>query len=213
MATIKSGEQYDHLLIGATSKAGRESQYDSTGRDVSWQSKPAFSASNTFTPTATPTDVLCIIGSPHKTVRVISIKFSTSNTTTAGSVLVNLIKRQGQNIGGTPVITSPVPLDSMDNATAQVQHYTANPTTLANAVGTFEQYRLQSSLTPPTSFAGAVQDAGVELLPWYPNSMLRELCVLRGPYQMLCVNLNGATLLTAQTQAYTVIWIEEEQNY
>lgn len=209
MAVIKSGATSDQLTVDPTSKAARITVYDSSGREVSAQSKATYAASGTFTPAATPTDLLNIIGSNTKTIRVISIKFTTTNTA-AGSQQFFLIKRSAANTGGTAVAATMIPQDSNDaSATATVQHYTANPTGLGTAVGTISTIRVASPVAVPGSFAGIVNDAGVELLHWQSNTHLDKPVVLRGNTQVLAVNFNGAALVSGQTHAYTVVWTEE----
>ena len=207
MAIIKSGASADTLTIDATSKAARVTEYDSTGRELSVQSKTTFAASGTFTPPATPTDMLVIGGSASKTVRIVSIKFTTTNTA-AGSQQFLLVKRSSADTNGTPVSATPIPLDSNDSASATVTHYTANPT-LGSTVGTISTVRVASPAAVPGSFAGVVSDAGFEMLHWMQNSMMDKPITLRGTAQQVAVNFAGAALVSGQTHAYTVVWIEE----
>ena len=100
-------------------------------------------------------------------------------------------------------------LDSNDAAaTATVNHYTANPT-LGTTVGTINTVRLATPVAIPASFAGVVEDAGKELLPWNNNSILDKPVTLRGTSEQLVVNFAGAALVAGQTHAFRVVWIEE----
>jgi hypothetical protein len=208
-AIIQSGASTDLWTIDPTSKAGRATMYDTTGRDVSFQSKITYACSNTFTPAATPTDLVTIAGSATKTVRVVSVKITTTNTA-AGSQQYSLIKRSTADTTGTFVATAGVPLDANDAAaTAVCGHYTANPGALGTAVGTINTMRVASPAAIPGSFAGVKEDAGIELLGWFNSSMLDRLVVLRGVAQNLVVNFGGTALVAGQTHAYTVVWIEE----
>lgn len=208
-AIIQSGASADLWTIDATSKAGRVTLYDSTGRETSFQGKITYGCSNTFTPAATPSDLVTIAGSATKTVRVISFKLSTTNTA-AGSQQYLLIKRSTADTTGTFVASTGVPLDASDTAaTAVCGHYTANPGALGTAVGTLNTLRVASPAAIPASFAGVKEDAGVEMLGWFNSSMLDRPVVLRGVAQNLVVNFAGVALVAGQTHAYNIIWTEE----
>jgi hypothetical protein len=209
MAIIKSGASTDNLTIDPTSKAARVTPYDSTGRELSPGIRQTFSVSGTFTPAATPTDILRITGSASKTVRVLSIFLTTTNTA-AGSQQYFLIKRSADNTTGTFVTGTSTPYDSSNAApTAVAGHYTANPGGLGSAVGTIATYRVASPAAVPASFAGVNTNAGFELIPAHMNPALGQSIVLRGTAQILVVNFNGAALVAGQTHAYNIIWTEE----
>jgi len=185
-----------------------------TSQATSWlavrpQPFSTYQASNTFTPPATPTDLLTITGSATKTVKVWSIRLTTTNTA-AGSQQFFVIKRSAVDTTGTPVAGTVVPLDSNNPAgTATVNHYTANPGALGTAVGTLNTVRIASPAAVPASFAGVVQDAGYELLPTMRNGFGVQPVTLRGIAEQLAVNFNGAALVSGQTHAYTIVWSEE----
>ena len=208
MASVRSGATTDEWTIDPTSKAGRVTIYDSAGREVSIQSKSSYMASNTFTPVATPTDLVIIGGSGTKTIRVISFKITTTNTA-AGSQQFFLVKRSTADSAGTFVAATAVPMDSNNAAaTATVGHYTANPT-LGTAVGTIVTARVASPVLIPATFAGIVQDAGYDLLGFGANSKLDQPVTLRGTAQQLCLNFSGVALVAGQTHAWQIEWIEE----
>lgn len=209
MAVIKSGATTDQLTIDATSKAARVTLYDSTGRQLSTQGKPTYFAAGSFTPAATPTDLVTILGSASKTVRVVSLKLSTTNTA-AGSQEFVLLRRSAANTGGTFVAATAVAADSTDSAaTAVVGHYTANAGALGATAGNLAIARVASPAAIPSSFAGVREDAGVDLLDVLRNIGLAKLPILNGVTQVLAVNFAGAALVAGQTHAYTVVWIEE----
>ena len=209
MAIIKSGATSDQLTIDPTSKAARVTLYDAAGREVSAQSKAAYAASGTFTPPATPTDMVTIAGSASKIVRVISFFIATTNTA-AGSQQFLLIKRSSANTAGTFVAATMVPYDSTDaGATAVVGHYTANPTGLGTAVGTIKTIRAASPVAVPGSFAGVRENAGQDFLVDEVNSRVDRAITLRGIAQVLALNFAGAALVAGQTHAYSVVWTEE----
>lgn len=206
MAIIKSGASTDELNIDPVSKAARVTQYDSAGRELT--NKATFAVSGTFTPPATPTDMLRITGSASKTVRLVSMSIATTNTA-AGSQQFFVIKRSADNTLGTFIPGTPVPFDSNDVATAVAGHYTANPVALGAAVGTVSTRRVASPAPVPASFAGVREDAGQELLFWGGVTDLDKRVTLRGTAQILVLNFAGAALVAGQTHAYTIVWTEE----
>jgi hypothetical protein len=185
--------------------------YDTAGREVSSQVKTTYMASSTFTPAATPTDLVIIEGSATKTIRVISLVIATTNTA-AGSQQFFLVKRSTADTTGTFVAATAVPLDSASGAATatRVGHFTANPGALGTAVGTIVTKRVASPVAVPATFAGVVQDAGFDMLAsWNQGGILSQPVVLRGVTQCLALNFNGAALVAGQTHAYYITWIEE----
>lgn len=170
--------------------------------------KQTFAASASFTPAATPTDIISIVGAANKIIRIVSLKLVTTNTA-AGSQQYAVIKRSTVDTGGTTVAATAVPLDSNNGAaSAIVVHWTANAGALGTAVGTINTLRLASPVVIPGSFAGVVLDAGFELLPGSPGIFVQPV-TLRTASENLNVNFAGAALVAGQTHAYTVIWTEE----
>lgn len=211
MAIIKSGATSDQLTIDATSKSARTTDYDTTGRDLSVQSKRTFAIASSFTPAATPTDIVIIEGSATKTIRLISMKIWTTNTA-AGSQSFQLIKRSTADTTGTFVSAgTPAPLDSNNSAATvnRVGHFTANPGALGTAVGTLSNIRVASPAAIPASFAGIQQDAGVEMLDWMDKSLLDQPITIRGVAQCVAINFAGAALVAGQTHSYRIVWVEE----
>ena len=208
MAEIKSGASTDKLTVDPTSKAARVTLYDSAGRETSPQSKATYVATGAYTPPATPTDMISINGSATRNVRVMSI-FVTTTTTAAGSIELKLVKRSTADTGGAFSPATMIPLDSTDGAaTANAGHWTTNPTQ-GTAVGNTNIMRMATPVAVPASFAGIVEDAGKELLPWSGNSLLDKPITLRGVAQGLFVHFGGAALVAGQTHAYRIVWTEE----
>jgi len=209
MAIIKSGATSDNLTIDPTSKAARITPYTESGRSVAPQSKATFYVTNSFTPPATPTDMITIYGSASKTVQVISFKLVTTNTA-AGSQQFQLTKRTSANSGGTFVAGTAIAADSNDTATAtSFGHYTANAASLGTSAGNIIVKRVASPAAVPASFAGVVVDAGVEFLAPMADGGLARPVTLRGTSQGLCLNFNGAALVAGQTHLYQIVWTEE----
>lgn len=197
-------------VVATPANSASVTRYGPDGRDVSLQSKATYSCVGEFTPAATPTDMVMITGSPTKTIRVVSMYFTASNTLGGVSETLFLNKRVMPNFGGTFVAATAVPFDSLDAAaTAQVGHYTANPTTLGQIMGTINSVRVAVPPVVPTTFGANVKDAGVELLPWFPASILDKMVTLRGVSECMVVNFNSAALFTGEVHAYRIVWTEE----
>lgn len=157
----------------------------------------AYSAGVTnFTIATNATDVFNIIGSATKTVRITRIRVSGS--TTSGSpvkVGVQVIKRSTLNTGGTRVATTMAPHDSTSGAaTANVGHYTANPTALGTSVGVVRTVHIAFNQNGMT---------GGDIL-W---DFRHQPVILRGNTQQLCVNFN-ATSVTGSLISIDVEWTE-----
>lgn len=209
--SIVSGASSDLMSVDATSKAGRTTDYDTTGRDLSVQSKQTFAIASSFTPAATPTDLVIIEGSATKTIRIISMAIGTTNTA-AGSQQFFLIKRSTADTTGTFVSAgTPVPVDSNNSAATanRVGHFTANPGALGTAVGTINTVRVGTPVAIPATWAGIRENADVEMIPWMNGSFLDQPITLRGVAQTLAVNFNGVALVAGQTHTYRVVWMEE----
>ena len=205
---IESGAGTDAATVDATSKALRVLEYDDAGRSVARQSKATYAAAGSFTPSATPQDLVMIFGSATKTIRVLSMRIGTQNTA-AGSQEFVLSKRSAVSTGGTVVAATAVPLDSANAvATATVSHLTTSANTPGTAVGNINSKRVASTVLLPATFAGIRDDAAVEMLPT-DGSGVAQPVVLRGVAQGLAINFAGAALVAGQVHNYNVIWTEE----
>lgn len=143
-----------------------------------------YSAAVSFATAATPTDVFNIIGSSTKTIRVTKIRIT--GTTTSGSpisVSAALIKRSTANTGGTRVPATEVAHDSTSAAsTADVGHYTANPSALGTSVGNIRTHRITFNQTGIT---------GGDVIWEFTDA---EPVILRGTSEQLCVNMRSTTV-------------------
>lgn len=136
-------------------------------------------------PAITATDILEIIGSATKTVRILRIQIS-GVATAAGAYNVQLIKRSTAATGGTSTSATIVPHDSANAAgTAVVKGYTANPT-----VGIIVGIARSQRVTVSTG-AGAIPIVPVVFDFTTRNG---QGIVLRGIAQTLCLNLAGVTM-------------------
>lgn len=139
-----------------------------------------------FTPVATPTDVLGVVGSGTKTVKIQKIVLNGIQTT-AGSNQWFLIKRSSADTGSTPVAITACPLDSNNAAaSAVVQKYTAtNPTTGAPV----------ATVASPEVLAPAAATAtGGGSTVLFDAKVTGQPIVLRGVAQELDLNFAGAAV-------------------
>jgi len=184
--------------------------YNEVGNEIGTNANPLVTymvdtGKDTYAAVATPfayaasgTDIFTITGSNTRTVRIIRI--SITGTQTTGAMRdVFLIKRSAANTGGTSITLTNVPYDSNSiAATAVVRRYTANPSGLGAAVGTVSGSKFFLSGTGVV--AGSIF---VEFGPRYGQAI-----VLRGTSELLAVNMNAVTS-TGNSMTISVEWTEE----
>lgn len=152
-----------------------------------------------ITSAATATDIFTITGSATKTIRILRILTSATQTT-AGEINLLLVKRSTANSAGTSSAVTAVPHDSTSvAASATVLSYTANPT-LGTPVGTLRADKL---------FAPSVATASSPTIMIYNfGDRPGQAVVLRGTSQVLALNLNSTTV-TGGSFDFAVEWTEE----
>jgi hypothetical protein len=166
---------------------------DSTKATYSATSAIAFSSA------ANATDIFTITGSATKTVKIVRIGFSGTQTTAATNNIL-LIKRSTANTAGTSAAATAVPHDSSDAAaTATVLNYTANPT-LGATVATV---RANRAFIPATNTA-----ATVAFYEYSFGDKPEKQITLRGTGQVLAINLNSTTIAGGAFTCF-VEWTEE----
>lgn len=204
MAQIVSGASSDILTIDPTSKAARITWYGTDGTPSTNIGKQTFMAATAaFTPPATPTDIWSITGSATKTVRLLRLGWSNTQTT-AGVNTWFVIKRSSVNTGGSPTTLTLVPNDSNNAAaTATVVNYTANPSPLGSSSGPVWTGKINS---PAPATAGIGGLCGIELD--FVDMFGQPLC-LRGTTQQLALNFNGAALPAGLSMLIWCQWTEE----
>jgi hypothetical protein len=163
--------------------------------------KATYSAATVaYAPYATPQDIVGIVGSASKRVRV--LRFAVSGRATAANQLdVQLVKRSTADTGGTPSVLAAVSHDSNDlAATAAVTSYGAAPTggTLLGAIRA-QQINLSAAgsggAAVPVEFDfGTVNDKSI---------------VLNAAAEGLYLNLNGAAMPAGTVLNVFVEWSEE----
>jgi hypothetical protein len=148
-------------------------------------------ASGGYSPGSTPNDVLCIWGSPSKTVIVTAFSLYASSTTPTAQ-FVSFYLRSTSDSGGTPVPLTLIAADPIDAgaATATLDAYTAAPTSgtsaglFWNAYGSTTTTAATTAGTTFTAFGGFSNPS---------NIFFQKPVVLRGTGSGLCADLNGET--------------------
>lgn len=151
----------------------------------------------------TPTDVMTISGSNTSIIRVARILISGSRSG-SGAVLINVIKRNTLNSGGTSTTIVAGKLDSLlPDATATVKAYTANPTSL----GTLD-FQMVSTRFPFASLDEKEARESSVIFDWLDGSTPIPL-ILRGPNESLCINLAGVTIGSFARLDCSIFWLED----
>lgn len=165
------------------------------------QNKASYScATDSFTPAATATDMVTLIGSATKTIRVTKINFY-SNQTTSGINNIWLIKRSTANTGGTSTTRTIAVRDSQNPATTTTcRLYSANPT-LGTFVANIDVAKVQTSASSaPTT---------VPVFVWNFNDGQTQPIVLRGAAEQLSINFGGNAIPAGFSGAVSIEWTEE----
>lgn len=159
-----------------------------------------YAAAAPFTPANNTTDFFTISGSTTKTIKILKLILSATQTT-AGINRFNLMRRSAANTGGTLVTVTPANADMNDpSASAALSYYTANPTALGASDGNVDIIRL---VTPAVT--GTIQPFYI----WdFSNSNFVKPIILSGIAQSLVLNLNG-TRPAGISIGVSVIWTEE----
>jgi hypothetical protein len=166
--------------------------------------KDTFRYAGTFTPVATPTDVLMIQGSATKTLRIKRIVLG-GVATANGNMLATLIRRSTQfTTQGSAAFTPVVPgkMDTGDAAASGVVSTigTANLTSVGTGAGNLAQQRLFL----PTTATGVPAP-----LVWEFATRQDKALILRGVADFVFLNLNGGAVPAGGVIDYD-IEIEED---
>lgn len=146
------------------------------------------------------TDVFTVTGAASQVIRILKIYVSCFATNNLSNLNVLLIKRSAANTGGTSANSTNVPFDSnYAAATATVRSYTANPTGLGAAVGTFGAQRIFVS--------GATANPAQDLV-WDFTTAYAQPIVLRSASEVLAINF-GATTIAGSAFTFAVEWVED----
>jgi hypothetical protein len=158
-------------------------------------------SSGYLTLVAAATDVLGVVGSGTKTVKIHKITISGTQTT-AGNNKWFLIKRSTANTGSTPSAVTAVPLDSTNSAaTATVQAYTTTNPTTGTPVGTIA--------SPVVVAPAPATSTGQASFVLFDDKVTGQPIVLRGIAQELDINFAGAAIPTGLSPNFDIVTTEE----
>ena len=144
------------------------------------------------------TDLLTIIGSASKTVRV--VRLSMTATATAATVQsVQIIKRSAADTGGTPTTATAVSHDTNSAAAGAVVKTYAGVATVGAAVGPMRsvRYLLGTASVPAVTVV------------WTFGTENDQTVVLRGVAQTLAIFLPGAPTIVGNAFDFDITWTEE----
>jgi len=162
-------------------------------------SKATYVASGTVVPVTGATDLVTIIGSATKLVKLIRVVFSGTIVTAAINGSVSIIKRSTADTAGTSTAPALNPLDSNNAAaTAVMAAYTANPT-LGTTVGTIWQAK----------YLYVIAASGNPSVLTIDFNQLGQAGTLRGVAQQLALNLNAVAFASAGSVDYSFVFTEE----
>jgi len=204
MAIIKSGATSDQLTIDATSKALRNTPYDSDGTYRGKKQTYRASTVSTVVAPAGTVSFFAISGSATKTIRIQKIRISGFTLTTLAVNDVHVKKYSTILSGGTATALVQVPLDSTFGAgtVGLLNVYTVAPTE-GTLVGTIAgSRRIFKSST-------VVDGADFPDIEFIFGQNQESICpTLRGTSQYIGVNF-GSAPATAVTLTIEVEWTEE----
>lgn len=172
--------------------------------NVEGQKVSYFASLGGNTPAATPTDIAILTGSSTKTVKVTKVRL-TVQATASGAIEYRLMKYSGgtQSAVNTAFAnaTHSGPFDSGDAASSVIAAglagvYTSNPASSGTTVGIVDDWTV-------------TQLANSTLVFEYNCTRPSKCITLRGATQILAVNGNGHTLLTAEKFGIVFEWTEE----
>jgi hypothetical protein len=194
------GDTTPQALQGGAEFTDANSNISAPARmEVTPNTKATYVASGTVVPVTGATDLVTIIGSATKLVKLIRIIFSGTILTTAINGSVSIVKRSTADTAGTSTAPTIIPLDSNNAAaTAVLAAYTANPT-LGTTVGTIWQskYLYQPAAT------------GIPTVLTIDFNQMAQTGTLRGVAQQLALNLNAVAFASAGSVDYSFVFTEE----
>lgn len=152
-------------------------------------------------PAATATDLVCLVGSATKIVRVNRVQI-TADATNSTVLDFYMFKRTAANTGGTATQPAITKLDSSDRAaTAVINLYSANPSALgAGTILAGDHYHIPAANGSSYSSPPWVEDFG--------NRNAKPL-MLRSASESLCVGLNGQTIPAGASVYVRMEWTED----
>jgi hypothetical protein len=198
-----SGTDLKSFSVGSE-KIGTTTLVNSSGVEIfplsDTRSENVYATTFQVTPPATPTDIITIVGSSTKTIRVKYIYINTIQTT-AGINQFFLIKRSTDNTGGTSTNSTIVPNSSLfPSPTCTIRQYTANPTTLGTSVGNIRNMMIVSPAVA-SLINGIIE---IDLT----NKGNHNGIDLIGLSQVLSINFGGAALPAGLSVRGSIVFSE-----
>ena len=217
MAIISTGSTTNITALGingapnvnvqTSPNAARITQYGTDGTSGISIGKVGYTAlSAAFTSPATPNDVAILNGSAYKTIRVLRVGITTTQSA-MGKNAWYLIMRSAVNTSGGINIMTPNQSDTNDpGATATAQYYTTSNPTPGTAVGTVWSGYLNSPIITTSGMSSAPRQRMfiIDFLDLFGQPL-----TLRGAAQGLAVNFNGAALPGGLSTYVFFQWTEE----
>jgi len=198
------GQVYDPISTPAfAAKSMQVVALDPTGAQMSngeWRKATYSAATVAYTPYATPQDIVGLIGSASKRVRV--LRFAVSGRATQANQLdVQLVKRASADSGGSPAVITAVSHDSNDGAASAVCNSYAAAPSAGTLVGPIRAQQINLSAAGSGGAAVPVEfDFG---------TVNDKAIVLNSAAEGLYLNLNGATMPAGTVLNVFVEWSEE----
>lgn len=157
-----------------------------------------------FTPAASATDFVTLVGSATSVVRVKSLE-CTGTSTANGSTGVRVVRRTTADTGGTAVAMPVFQSDTTDpTASAVASYWTANAATLGTLVAN-SMFRagILSTVNPST-----VTVESTPMLSWNFGGNNDKEIVLRGVAQVLALNANATSFASGAALTCDLEWTE-----
>lgn len=190
--------------VNSVPALGNRDAAGSAFANVEGQKSSYFAGLGANTPAATPTDIAILTGATGKVIKITRVRISVQ-ATAAGVVEYRLVLRSGgtQSAVNTAFAngTHSGPMDANDAASSVIAAglagvYTSNPASSGTVVGIVDDW---------TTGIAANSTAVFDFVCNRPA----KCPTLRGPTQILAVNGNGHTLLTAEKFGIEFEWTEE----
>ena len=202
--TICGAKCYPMLFNGTTWDRARSGPGTTGVQAVSSDgTKSTFgTGASLFTLPATPTDVVQLIGSVTKTVRLKRIMVS-GQATTAKQWPLSIIRRAAAITGGTPVSPAITKFDITNDATptAVVSHYTAlGSIQAANPASSVLAIWDLTLTAPATNAYPVIMDF---------TTRTDKAFILRGVADCIVLNLGGGALTAGEKLSYYFEWEED----
>jgi hypothetical protein len=155
-------------------------------------------AATGITPAATPTDLVTLYGAASKIITVKKIRVHGLVPTTAGTMIVEIVKRTAANTAGTSTTPTPAKIDSADGAASAVlTQYSANASGLGTGI----------SIAAKPLNMGVPGAAGVVEFDFCLNQ--EKPLKLKAATQGVAINFGGAAVPASGTLGYSIVWEEE----